>query len=207
MAHRRRWHRYASPLYQRLRLRGWQGQALSLEYTPPSEQLDDEYDLHVNNGRLLETFHEGNLTHRSAGIRSQVPNNFVEVSPELARERGIKDGSLVKLVSRHGEIQVRALVTDRVVGKQVYVPENATSNTHAINMLTSNAADKDSHTPAYKEIAAYMEIIQVDDEPPLPACNFRFWKATGQDGVQTERKWTRPDYQQPPELATNPEKF
>lgn len=178
-----------------------------LDFHAPSEPVNEEYDLHVNNGRLLETFHEGNLTHRSRGLRSQVPGNFVEVSPQLAEARGIKTGSLVKLISRHGEISVHVLVTDRVAGNEVYVPENATDNEHAINMLASNHADKDSHTPAFKEISARLEVVQVEGPAPLPADNFRFWTATPQSGVLTERKWQRQDYVQPPAAARNPEKF
>ena len=44
-----------------------------------------EFDLHINNGRLLEHFHEGNLTNKSDGIQSKVPEIFVEVSPELGK--------------------------------------------------------------------------------------------------------------------------
>src|SRR5699024_3044080 len=44
---------------------------------------DEEYDLHVNNGRLLEHFHEGNMTFKSEGIMRELPHSFVEVSPEL----------------------------------------------------------------------------------------------------------------------------
>lgn len=179
----------------------------ALEYTPPSAQLDDEYDLHVNNGRLLETFHEGNLTQRSAGLRAKVPTNFVEVSPELARERGLESGTLVKLESRFGCMRLRVLVTDRVSGRELYVPENGTDDDHAINMLTSDEADKDSDTPAYKEVAARLEVLEERGDSPLPGSNPRFWKSTPQDGVLTERKWHRTDYVQPPETAPHPEKF
>lgn len=179
----------------------------ALEYTPPTDQTDDEYDIHVNNGRLLETFHEGNLTNRSAGILSQVPTKFMEVSPELAKERGIESGSLVRLSSRRGAIELQALVTDRVAGKEIYVTENAVGNDHAINILTSNEADKDSDTPAFKEISVKLEVLEVKGESPLPAHNYRFWKATPLDGVHTEQKWQRADYVQPPQPARNPEKF
>ena len=37
-----------------------------LAWREPTEQPDAEFDLHLNNGRLLEHFHEGNLTYRSA---------------------------------------------------------------------------------------------------------------------------------------------
>src|SRR5208282_5159088 len=71
-----------------------------LAWTEPTEQPDGEFDLHLNNGRLLEHFHEGNLTYRVEGIREKTTDTFVEVSPQLAAERGIKSGTWVQLVSR-----------------------------------------------------------------------------------------------------------
>jgi len=53
-----------------------------------------DLDLHLNNGRLLEHFHEGNLTYRTEGIKEKTPDTFVEVSPELAEERGIQSGHM-----------------------------------------------------------------------------------------------------------------
>lgn len=65
----------------------------------------DEYDLLLNNGRMLEHFHEGNMTNKSAGILSKVSEVFVEISPELALERNVKDGGLVELASPFGKIK------------------------------------------------------------------------------------------------------
>src|SRR4051812_8453226 len=96
-------------------------------------------DLHVNNGRILEHFHEGNLTYRVPGIRQKTPDTWVEVSPELAAERGIQSGTRVVLRSRHGQVRVRALVTSRVVGKQLYMPMN--SITAPVNRLTGSQSD------------------------------------------------------------------
>src|SRR5699024_12771970 len=50
-------------------------------------EVDDEYDLHVNNGRVLEHFHEGNMTFKSEGLLREMPSSFIEISPELAEER------------------------------------------------------------------------------------------------------------------------
>jgi formate dehydrogenase major subunit len=61
-----------------------QGQVLPVPWSEPTDQQDAEYDLHLNNGRLLEHFHEGNMTYRTEGIREKTPCTFVEVSPELA---------------------------------------------------------------------------------------------------------------------------
>ena len=95
-----------------------------------------EYDLHINNGRMLEHFHEGNMTNKSKGIQSKVPEVFVEVSPELAKERGIKDGTLLRLVSPYGALKLNALVTDRVQGNELFLPMNSVSKDSAINFLT-----------------------------------------------------------------------
>lgn len=126
--------------------------------TEPKE-FGEEYDIHVNNGRLLEHFHEGNLTYRSKGISEKTPSVFLEVSPELAEERGLEDGTLVRLTSPYGNVKVKCVITDRVKGKQVYLPMNDSKDA-AINLLTSSYADKDTDTPAYKETSAKMEILK-----------------------------------------------
>ena len=161
----------------------------------PPEQPDSEFDLHVNNGRLLEHFHEGNLTYRTAGIAAKAPDTFVEVSPELAAERKLTTGSWVQLTSRYGKIRLRAVVTDRVHGKELYVPMNSVEN--AINRLTSSHTDPVTHTPAFKEVAVKMTVLGEVGKSPLPRTNSRWWHPTPQRGVEVERKWQRPDYHLP----------
>ncbi len=156
--------------------------------------------MHLNNGRLLEHFHEGNLTYRVAGIREKTPDTFVEVSPELAQERGIADGTHVELASRYGQVRVRALVTDRVDGKELYMPMN--SSTEPVNLLTSSHTDPVTHTPSYKELAVKLTVLPDVAESPLPRHNFRFGHRTPQKGVEVERKWKRADYSPPgPQLV------
>src|ERR1700693_6187258 len=110
-----------------------------LAMSRPTDPTDQEFDLHLNNGRLLEHFHEGNLTYRSKGIREKVPDTWVEVSPQLAKERGVQSGTWVQLISRYGKLRVRALVTDRVTGKQLYMPMNSSES--PVNLLTSSYTD------------------------------------------------------------------
>ncbi len=166
-----------------------------LEWSEPSEPQDAEYDLHLNNGRLLEHFHEGNMTYRTEGIRARTPCTFVEVSPQLAQERGLKSGSLVELSSRYGTVRVQALVTDRVEGSELYMPMN--SSDEPVNRLTSSHTDKATHTPAYKETSVRMQVVEADGESPLPRANPRFGHPTPQKGVEVERKWKRADYRKP----------
>jgi formate dehydrogenase major subunit len=166
-----------------------------LSYSQPTDRPDAEFDLHLNNGRLLEHFHEGQLTYRSPGIREKTPDTFVEVSPQLALERGIQSGTWVQLISRYGQVKVRALVTDRVQGKELYMPMNSAES--PVNRLTSSHVDKITHTPAYKETSVQLRVLSETGQNPLPRTNHRFGHPTPQQGVEVERKWKRPDYRVP----------
>ena len=175
-----------------------------LKYSVPTELTDGDFDLHLNNGRLLEHFHEGNMTYQSEGISEKVPDTFVEVSPELASQRGIVSGTWVQLTSRHGKVRVRALVTDRVTNGELYMPMN--SPEIPVNRLTSSHTDVVTHTPAYKEAAVNMRVLPEETgESPLPKTNSRFGHPTPQGGVEVERKWKRADYSTPgSRLTPNP---
>jgi len=166
-----------------------------LEWSEPTDQPDATYDLHLNNGRLLEHFHEGNLTYRTEGIKEKTPCTFIEVSPELAAASGIESGRWVELTSRYGEVKVQALVTDRVKGSELYMPMNSTDE--PVNRLTSSHTDKVTHTPAYKESSVRMTVLPEQGENPLPRTNSRWGHPTPQIGVEVERKWKRADYHEP----------
>lgn len=161
-----------------------------VSWNEPVDQPDDEYDLHLNNGNLLEHFHEGNLTYRVPGIRAKTPDVWVEVSPELATLRQISSGTRVELTSRYGQLQVRALVTDRVQGNQLFMSMNSSDS--PVNVLIGANTDPATHTPAYKESSVRMRVLQ-DEESPLPAHNFRFGHPTPQRGVEVDRKWNQAD--------------
>jgi len=160
-----------------------------LHWKEPVENTDATYDLHLNNGRLLEHFHEGNLTRRVHGIEENTPDTFVEMSQDLANERGVKTGSWVRLESRRGNVRVQVLVTERVSGRELYMPMNSVKS--PVNLLTGSHTDMPTHTPAYKETAVRLEVLREEGESPLPRRNFRFGHRTPQRGVEAERKWAR----------------
>ncbi|CAN5251933.1 formate dehydrogenase subunit alpha [soil metagenome] len=195
-----------------------------LEFREPTDQPDDEYPLHVNNGRVLEHFHEGNLTLRSAGLTHIVPDTYAEMTWQTAADHGgrrpLATGDWVRLISRRGEVTVRVLLSDQVSDGELWVPMQAAE----INLLTSNETDPDSHTPAYKELAVRLERADGPQElrggsrrgadrarkgardatgdptgSPLPPHHHRYGNPTPQSGVEVERKWARVDYRRPPD--------
>ena len=167
-----------------------------LEWIPDSEVINAEYDIHLNNGRVLEHFQTGNQTMRVPGIYSINPERYLEMSPELAEERKIVSGQWVEVNSRVGSIKVKVLVTSRVTGKEVYLP--LTSQSGPVNVLVGDAVDRTTNTPAYKETSVNIRVLPEKGPNPLKATNFRYsGKRTPQNGVEVERKWKRADYRLP----------
>ncbi len=165
-----------------------------LKYRPPLTE-DEEYPLHLNNGRMLEHFHEGNETFKTEGIKEKVPDSFVEISPELAGEYGIETGNFVRISSKWGNLKIRALVTERVSKNELYMPMNSIDVNAGINLLTSYTRDPDSDTPAYKELPVKIQKLKEKGDSPLPKTNPRYWKAIPQKGVMVSEKWKRKDYE------------
>ncbi len=164
----------------------------ALQFREPVDQPDTQFDVHLNNGRVLEHFHEGNLTHRVPGIHKESPERYLEISPELANARNIESGQWLNVTSRTGFIQIKALITDRTAANQVYLP--LTSQEGPVNVLTGPHGDPATNTPAFKETSVR---IVVQQKGTIPATFRVLGHPTPQTGVEVERKWKRSDYKMP----------
>ncbi len=177
-----------------------------LEWRPPAEAPDEEYDLALNNGRMLEHFQSTNQSGRGGRTTSLSPDWFVEISPDLAAERELFEGDWVKLTSRRGSLEVPVVITDRVAGPSLFISIH--QGKPGINALTGEHRDPDVNTPAYKELAVRLEKLSRAPHPsPLPPHNFRYGDRTPIAHVPVEEKWQRDDYRLPPEQEPHPEKF
>jgi formate dehydrogenase major subunit len=168
-----------------------------VDYTPATA-TDPQFDLALDNGRLLEHFHWGNLTYEDAGIVHKVPGTFVELSPELAEERSVAEGEWVRLVSETGAIKARVHITDRVKGSTLFLTLHDRGDS-AVNRLTSDVRDGPTKTPDYKGARVRMERVEAPGplESPVPESNPRGKVRSPQRGVHVEEKWARADYVAP----------
>jgi formate dehydrogenase major subunit len=100
------------------------------------------------------------------------PEFFVEISEELAREKGIKKGGMVRVWSNRGEVKGKAVVTKRlkpfqIDGKTVHqigLPLNfgfigETKKAAPINSLTPFVGDANAQTPEFKAFLVNVEPI------------------------------------------------
>lgn len=177
-----------------------------LQWQPPQEQSDQQYDLLLNNGRMLEHFQATNQSGAGGRTTSLSPNSFVEMGAQLAAERGLQQGDWVRLRSRRGALEVPVVITDRVADNVLFIPIHY--GDPGVNGLTGDHHDPDVNTPAYKELAVNLE--KLDWPPlidPLPLHNFRHGARTPLDHLPIEEKWQQAGYTLPPEHTEHPEKF
>jgi len=168
-----------------------------VDWTPPSNPRTAEFNFHLNNGRVLEHFHEGNFTRRNAGLLSKVEKDYVDMAREDADELGLGEGDWVRLVSPYGDVKTQVVITGELRRGELYMP--VCSSIERVNYLTSSSTDPVVHTPAYKEISVRIEKLDESGRSPMPRGNPRFGHPTPQEGVKVEQKWKRPDYRSPAE--------
>jgi formate dehydrogenase major subunit len=121
--------------------------------------------------RLTEHFHYWTQHQQNGRLNEMQPGFFVEIPEGLAKEKGIANGSQVKVTSARGEIRGVAMVTKRmpelkIDGKpawQIGFPihwgfAGAPNHTGPLaNMLTPSAMDPNTWTPEYKAFLVQVE--------------------------------------------------
>ncbi|MCD6505015.1 formate dehydrogenase subunit alpha [Candidatus Poribacteria bacterium] len=124
-------------------------------FRPADELPDDEYPLLLTTGRVLYHWHTRTMTSRVKGLNEIYPEGVVQISSEDAEELGIKDGQLVRVRSRRGEVTARASVTDVVSKGVVFMTFHFRES--AANLLTNDALDPIAKIPELKVCAVKIE--------------------------------------------------
>ncbi len=76
----------------------------ALPYQPPAEVPDQDYDLWLCTGRVLEHWHTGSMTRRVPELHRAVPEAVLFMHPDDAKARGLQRGMQCKIASRRGEV-------------------------------------------------------------------------------------------------------
>jgi nitrate reductase NapA len=126
---------------------------LAVPYEPPAEAPDDEFDVWLVTGRVLEHWHSGSMTLRVPELFKAFPGARVFMNAEDARKRGINQGAEVRIVSRRGEIRSRVETRgrNRMPPGVIFVPWFDASQ--LINKVTLDATDPISKQTDFKKCA------------------------------------------------------
>ncbi|MCI0485384.1 MAG: molybdopterin oxidoreductase family protein [Blastocatellia bacterium] len=121
-------------------------------YTPPAEDVDEDYPIILTTGRVVSQFLSGTQTRRIGPLVDQYPEPLVEMHPHLAERLGIADGDWTTIESRRGDCTLRAHVVSTIRPDTVFIPYHWAGRKSA-NQLTISAQDPISKIPEYKVCA------------------------------------------------------
>jgi formate dehydrogenase major subunit/formate dehydrogenase alpha subunit len=134
---------------------GGKAKFFPVEYQAPIEQPDSEYPFVLTTGRTLYHYNSATMTMREDGIVEKQEAPFFELSAEDASNLGLTDGDPARLVSRRGELEARAVVSDRVYPGLVWMALHFAQA--KVNWLTHDVGDPLIGTPEYKVSAVRVE--------------------------------------------------
>lgn len=121
-------------------------------YSPPTEDVDDDYPLILTTGRVVSQFLSGEQTRRIGPLVDNYPEPRIEMHPSLAEQLSIADGDWVTAETRRGDTTLRALVVKTIRPDTIFIPYHWPGRKSA-NQLTISAQDPISKIPEFKVCA------------------------------------------------------
>jgi formate dehydrogenase major subunit len=156
------------------------GHFMITEYVATDEKVGPRFPLLLTTGRILSQYNVGAQTRRTDNVLWHT-EDLLEIHPQDAEDRGIRDGDWVRLASRAGETSLRAKVTTRVAPGVIYTTFHH-PETQA-NVVTTEFTDWATGCPEYKVTA-----VQV-----TPSNGPSEWQSGYRDHARLSRRIATPE--------------
>jgi formate dehydrogenase major subunit len=132
------------------------GHFIITRYVATDEKATPRFPLLLTTGRILSQYNVGAQTRRTANNLWH-GEDWLEIHPHDAQERGIRDGDWASIRSRAGETALRARVSGRMQPGVVYAtfhfPESGA------NVITTDSSDWATNCPEYKVTAVQVSRV------------------------------------------------
>jgi ferredoxin-nitrate reductase len=119
-----------------------------------SEPVSEQFPLILTTGRIRDQWHTMTKTGKVNKLLQHIDKPFVEIHPDDASVRKIKDGDVVIVENARGEVRVRAKITEDIKRGVAFLPMHwgkMLNQDHArANNLTSTLVDPISKEPDFK---------------------------------------------------------
>ncbi|GAA3733712.1 formate dehydrogenase [Salinactinospora qingdaonensis] len=157
----------------------------------PDGAAGEVYPYVVTTYRLTEHFTAGGMSRWTPYLAELQPEFFCEVSPELARERGLRHQGWATIITARNAVEARVMVTDRMVplrvqGRvvhQIGLPYHWGPNGHvtgdAANELASISLDPNVHIQEVKALTADIRPGRRPRGPARPALVHEYRRLAG----------------------------
>jgi assimilatory nitrate reductase catalytic subunit len=134
---------------------------LPVEHRGPAETLNADFPYFLTTGRLMGHYQSGTQTRRVAELIEAQPDPFVEMHPQAARDMGVREGAMVRLTTRRGQMSLKVRLSPDIRMDTLFVPFHW-GGALAANLLTNTALDPIARIPEFKVCAVRAE---PDDKP------------------------------------------
>ncbi len=122
---------------------------------------DDHFPLILTTGRIRDQWHTMSKTGKVNKLKQHISESFLEIHPDDAKERNIKDNELVEIVSKQGLVRVKAKYSTDIKRGVVFLPMHwgkiLNNDLNRANNLTANAVDPKSKEPDFKFTAVQVK--------------------------------------------------
>jgi len=138
------------------------GTMTPIDYEPPAELPDEEYPLQLITGRDIFHYNTGSMTRNCSKLMAELSENYVELNRQDAEKLGILDQGQALVSSRRGNLQVKAVVSERVRPGHVFMSFHFSDS--VTNVLTNDALDPITKTPEYDVCSVRLEPVYDEAE-------------------------------------------
>jgi formate dehydrogenase major subunit len=128
-----------------------------VDYVPSPEQPSPDYPFMLITGRVIYQYNMGTMTRRTPNMALH-NTDYIEINSVDARKLGINDGDEVRIISKYGQTEAKAVINDDVPPGVVFATIHHPSV--LINRVVGNVVDRIVHTPEYKLTAVKIEKAQ-----------------------------------------------
>jgi formate dehydrogenase alpha subunit len=148
-----------TPYLHKDRFARGKGRFHAVAYQAPAELPVDDYPYFLTTGRMFAHYHTGTMTRISAHLDVEQRTGYVEINPADAQQHQIKEGDIVILASRRGEMEAPARITATVKPGTLFLPIHFGEN--PTNILTSSqAVDPLAKIPEFKVSAVRLRKLE-----------------------------------------------
>jgi ferredoxin-nitrate reductase len=126
----------------------------SFEDINQSETVNETHPLILTTGRIRDQWHTMSKTGKVNKLKQHISESYIEIHPDDASKRRIKEGDIVEVFNERGNVRVKAKYSLDIKPGVVFMPMHwgkiLNSDLNRVNNLTNNLIDPKSKEPDFK---------------------------------------------------------
>ncbi|HEY6505694.1 MAG TPA: FAD-dependent oxidoreductase, partial [Chitinophagaceae bacterium] len=136
----------------------------SFDDSNQSEPVNKIHPLVLTTGRIRDQWHTMSKTGKVNKLKQHVSESFLEIHPDDAEKRNIKESDVVEIFNERGNVRVKARISEDIKPGVVFMPMHwgkvLNNDLNRVNNLTNNLVDPKSKEPDFKFSAVQVKLYK-----------------------------------------------